>query len=447
MEASNYNIFRKTPKNNYVGVNLLTGALLKFKNQQQFKQALSIIKKPDSFPNLETNLIEIKNNLIKGGFIVKNRNEENNRIRARELLAQYGSKGLSITIINTFDCNFRCVYCYERHRKIYMNNKCMERILKFIGNQVKYRSTSPLSIAWYGGEPLLNLEIIRKLNSRIRDICIKNNCEFNSVMTTNGYLLKGRIAQILIDEFHLQKIMVTLDGPKEIHDKRRPLANGKGTYETIMENLLTFLEKKSNNTILKIRVNLDEENLDYLDDFLKNFPQKLRDNVIFEFESTSMLSTVPKGHYDKMFTPDKHPERVTKILTLYNRYINVDKTTKQVPFVFKPTKRWGTYCGVENLDSFVIGPRCRIYKCAAMVDEKDSIGKIDKEGKLVIDESKLANWTEWNPTNDIICGKCKFRPICHGGCKSKKKSKFPFCTQIKWSYKVYLDWFVDTYLE
>lgn len=95
----------------------------------------------------------------------------------------------------------------------------------------------------------------------------------------------------------------------------------------------------------------------------------------------------------------------------------------------------------------MIGPRCRIYKCAAMVDEKDSIGKIDKEGKLVIDESKLANWTEWNPTNDIICGKCKFRPICHGGCKSKKKSKFPFCTQIKWSYKVYLDWFVDTYLE
>lgn len=442
MEESNYNIFRKTSQGNYVVMNTLTGALLKFENIQQLEDAKKIINNPNIILNSDSEIEKIKDNLIKGHFLIGSKNQEEERLRTSEFLAQYASKGIALTILSTFECNFKCVYCYEEQRKIRLDAESAGRIIKYIENQTKYKSNSPLKIAWYGGEPLMDFEIIRELTSKIQDICKKNNCKLIPVMITNGYLLDEYIINIIINEFNLYRIMITIDGPEEIHDKRRPLINGGRTYKTILTNISKFIEKNKKTTV-KIRINLDNENIEYLETFLNELPKKIIDNVIFEFEHTSMLSTVSKAHYDKMFIPKDHSQKTKKVLHAYNKYINKNRNIQQIPYVFRPNRRWGTYCGVECLNSFVIGPQAEIYKCAAMVGEKDSIGKINIDGKLYIDEEKLANWVIWNIKSSTPCGVCRFRPLCHGGCKSKKISKYPACTQLNWSYKTFLDWFVD----
>ena len=103
-------------------------------------------------------------------------------------------------------------------------------IEKHLGG-VKY-----LSVAWFGGEPLVGMPVIESLSQRIIALCKEKNVQYSASIITNGYLLTKEVAEKL-KEYHVRSAQITVDGPKEIHDTRRPMANGQGTYDVIMEHL------------------------------------------------------------------------------------------------------------------------------------------------------------------------------------------------------------------
>ena len=144
-----------------------------------------------------------------------------------ELCETYqNSNYLSLTILPNEKCNFRCEYCYESLKQGQMNNETIDSIILFVKKNIhKYNS---LHVSWYGGEPLLSLDIIVKLSQKFIEICKEHKKYYFASITTNGYCLDLNTFKTL-RKCNVLSYQITLDGYKDTHDKQRPLFNQKGT--------------------------------------------------------------------------------------------------------------------------------------------------------------------------------------------------------------------------
>ena len=106
--------------------------------------------------------------LYQNGFIV---DEETNEISIGETTKNdvVNYPGLMLTIMPTEDCSFRCVYCYEDHKKGKMSKTVQNSIIKFVQKNIRYYTE--LNVGWFGGEPLDALDVIENLSKRLIDIC------------------------------------------------------------------------------------------------------------------------------------------------------------------------------------------------------------------------------------------------------------------------------------
>jgi len=144
----------------------------------------------------------------------------------------------------TEDCNFRCSYClygggYEHYRTHSGRTMSWETARAAIDDFLEHcrLSKNPV-ISFYGGEPLLNFELIRRCVVYGREQTQGRDVRFS--LTTNGSLLSGEVAKFLADEGFL--VLVSLDGPAAIHDRSRRTRGDEPTWRRVFSNLERFLE-------------------------------------------------------------------------------------------------------------------------------------------------------------------------------------------------------------
>lgn len=190
---------------------------------------------------LEKNISE----MISQGFLSSKRVEKMEH--SFSLLLPYVIKNRlsSITLQVTQQCNLRCEYCvysgsYNNriHDDKSMGFDIAKRGIDFLIENSS--ESNMINIGFYGGEPLLRPDFIIQCVEYAKEQAEGRNIFFN--MTTNGTLLKGKTADYMAEnDIH---ILVSLDGPEEIHDKNRKFAsNGKGTFKVIMENIAELKKK------------------------------------------------------------------------------------------------------------------------------------------------------------------------------------------------------------
>ncbi len=138
-------------------------------------------------------------------------------------------------------------------------------ILTFIKNIHKKDNLNSLKITWYGGEPLLNFDVIKHLSKKIKDFTTNNNILYKASIITNGYLLSYDYAKFL-SRHNVKIVQITLDGPQKIHDKRRRHKDNLGTYKVIIENIKNTANLFEN---IMIRFNVDKTNEMYLKDLIR----------------------------------------------------------------------------------------------------------------------------------------------------------------------------------
>lgn len=143
----------------------------------------------------------------------------------------------SITLCVTESCNLRCSYCTYGDRWNSSKQMSFETVQKAL-NLIDHENSKEIVIGFYGGEPLLSFSLIKKTIAYARDKFADTELLFN--MTSNGTLINQDIASFLIEEkIHL---LISLDGPQDIHDKSRKTAKGEGSYNKIMESLALLKE-------------------------------------------------------------------------------------------------------------------------------------------------------------------------------------------------------------
>ena len=120
-----------------------------------------------------------------------------------------------------------------------MNYEIAKEGIEYIFKIIKGRNKKEFALSFYGGEPLLNFENIK----RIVDFSKKlfNGWKLTFSITTNGTLINNEIIDFLISNDF--QILISIDGPKAIHDAKRIFPNGKGSFELIMNNLEKILKK------------------------------------------------------------------------------------------------------------------------------------------------------------------------------------------------------------
>jgi len=153
-----------------------------------------------------------------------------------------------LIIIATEDCNLRCKYCvfsgtYEhqrRHNHRYMDFATAQKAVDYYYHLLSEgRGRNPFqrpSIGFYGGEPLLNFQLIKKVVEYVDEMYDGDEFpDIQWVVTTNGTLLQDAVFDYLVR--HGFQIYLSLDGPKAVHDANRVFVNGKGTFDTIMRHI------------------------------------------------------------------------------------------------------------------------------------------------------------------------------------------------------------------
>jgi uncharacterized protein len=136
----------------------------------------------------------------------------------------------NVVAVMNLNCNFSCVYCYEGDRKnpnLRMSLDTADKLEKFILKNRK--DNDNVRIDFYGGEPLLDVPMIRYISEKMATMTQQNGKLYEFYLVTNGSLLTEKVLDTLIP-LGLRGIKITLDGPKDIHDKQRPYVHGKGSF-------------------------------------------------------------------------------------------------------------------------------------------------------------------------------------------------------------------------
>ncbi|MCP4217015.1 MAG: radical SAM protein [bacterium] len=164
-------------------------------------------------------------------------------------------KSMALSLVE--ECNFRCEYCvysgsYENervHQEKTMDaetaGKAIDFFLNFIDNPLRSRKDNNIFIGFYGGEPLLRFDLIKKMIERAEKLSRKKNLSkkfhIGFRLTTNGYLLHGEIVDYLKEKN--VTLDISLDGPSSEHDKFRKGKNGENTWATVMANIEALYNK------------------------------------------------------------------------------------------------------------------------------------------------------------------------------------------------------------
>ena len=164
------------------------------------------------------------------------------------------------------DCNLACKYCFAEEGEYHgrrelmsfeVGKKALDFLVKNSGNRVN------LEVDFFGGEPLMNWEVVKQLVEYGRSLEKPYNKKFRFTLTTNGVLLNDEIMEYLNKE--MSNVVISLDGRKEVNDRMRPFRNGKGSYDLIVPKFKKLAESR-NQTNYYIRGTFTRDNLDFSED-------------------------------------------------------------------------------------------------------------------------------------------------------------------------------------
>jgi len=415
MNYSGYNILSKIrDSENYFIVNLLTGNadILSEAEAEKIKALKNSSSEKDS-----DFLAELAD---KGYFADASDEASLFRNRYLDFLDSRDTDEIQIFFVTNYSCNFACSYCYQdqyNNPVLSLSDEIIDAFFMYVNEKFAGRKKY---ITVFGGEPLLNNSRQKELISRI--ICKANELNLELSFVTNGYALK-EYCEILSDG-RIREIQVTLDGTEKVHNSRRFLKGGNGTFSKIVEGIDECLKKGIN---INLRMVADRENID-------NLPELAEFAIKKGWTSSPLFKTQIGRNYELhhcQSTPDKLFDRIT----LYEHIYQLVKQNPQILGFYKPAYSVTKFLW-ENGELpdplFDSCPACktewafdytgRIYSCTATVGKEDeALGTFYPS--ISLDEELVQEWESRDVTSIRECHGCNLKLACGGGCGSVAKNK------------------------
>ena len=371
-----------------------------------------------------------KDTLEKRGYITLQTEDEEKEYFKRLATALFRKESMlrkGFTFLITYDCNFRCPYCFEKDIQKdgtaftkEMVDKAYQAILQIAPDE-RLRSRS---ITLYGGEPLL------KRNKNIISYIIEQGKElgFKFSAISNGYDLK--YYEDLLSPEDISFIQITIDGIRERYNQRRIHYQGYPTFDTIVENIGIALNK---GVAISVRVNADRNNIEDLEGLQTIFCDLgYTENPLFSINSALLRnysdSTEKAYQYfsQKDFIEWHKKHGLESTCQDYGLYRRIHAAIKQG----KPLSFRSTFCSAQT-GGFVFDPFGRIYTCWETVNQKEHcIGNYSLNNDIVWNEQVEERWRKTYLLENAICASCKYALLCGGGCPAQNLQKHR-CTHME----------------
>ena len=311
------------------------------------------------------------------------------------------------------DCNLACKYCFaeegEYHgRRALMSYEVGKKALDFlIANSGNRRN---LEVDFFGGEPLMNWQVVKDLVAYGREQEKIHNKHFRFTVTTNGVLLNDEIQEFINKE--MDNVVLSLDGRKEINDQMRPFRNGKGSYDLIVPKFQKLAESR-NQEKYYIRGTFTRNNLDFSNDIMHfadlGFKQMSIEPVVGDESDPYAIreEDLPKimEEYDKLAKMMIEREKEGKGFNFFHFMIDLNGG----PCVAKRLSGCGS--GTEYL---AVTPWGDLYPCHQFVGQDDFLmGNVD-DG--IVKPEIADDFRSCNVYSKDKCRNCFAKFYCSGGC-------------------------------
>ncbi len=328
------------------------------------------------------------------------------------------------------DCNLACKYCfaeegeYKGHRELMSYEVGKQAIDFLIANSGKRRN---LEIDFFGGEPLMNFQVVKDLVAYGRSLEEANNKKFRFTLTTNGVLLNDDVMEFANKE--MSNVVLSIDGRKEVNDRMRPSRNGKGSYDLIVPRYQKLAESR-NQTNYYVRGTFTHNNLDFSEDV------KHLADLGFKQISVEPVVALPEDAYS--ITEEDLPKLYEEYDKLAQLILEYKKEGKDFNFFHFMIDLSGGPCVAKRLSGcgsgteyLAVTPWGDLYPCHQFVGEAEFLmGNVYEGVKTpeLRDEFKLCN-----VYSKEKCKNCFAKFYCSGGCSA---NSFKFHGDINNTYDI-----------
>lgn len=320
-------------------------------------------------------------------------------------------KALCLHVAHT--CNLNCEYCFASQGKYHGDRALMsfevgKRAIDFLvensGNRVN------LEVDFFGGEPLMNFDVVKQIVAYSRSIEKEKNKNFRFTLTTNGVLVDDDVIEFANKECH--NVVLSLDGRKEVHDHLRKTINGQGSYDIVVPKFQEFVKKRGNKGYY-VRGTYTHNNTDFTNDIFHmadlGFTELSMEPVVCSPSDPYALTyddlPVLFDQYEILAKDMLRREKEGKPITFYHYMLDLTGG----PCIYKRISGCGS--GTEYM---AVTPWGELFPCHQFVgDPKYSLGDIFNGVKNteVQDEFKLCNAYAREDCKD-----CWAKLYCSGGC-------------------------------
>ena len=380
----------------------------------------------DSIKNeIDDNILKILESKYSKDDIIESYNElynlyENNQLFSKDdyepftkMMENSPIKAMCLNVAH--DCNLRCEYCFAAkgdfgQGRMLMPFEVGKKAIDFLIENSENRHN--LEVDFFGGEPLMNFDVVKQIVNYARSIENKFNKKFRFTITTNGLLLTDDKIEYINKE--MSNVVLSLDGRKEINDSLRITPNGKGSYDTIVPKYQKLVESRGDKDYY-VRGTFTKNNLDFTKDVLHM--------ADLGFEQLSIEPVVSDEKLDYSIKENDLPRVFEEYENLAKTIISKRKNKEffnffhfmidlnQGPCAIKRLRGCG--CGNEYI---AITPTGDIFPCHQFVgNDKWKMGNLfdntfNTELKSVFSKANVYTKSE--------CKNCWAKFYCSGGCNA-----------------------------
>ena len=311
------------------------------------------------------------------------------------------------------DCNLACRYCFaeegEYHgRRALMSYEVGKKALDFLvtnsGNRVN------LEVDFFGGEPLMNWQVVKDLVAYGRSLEKPHNKKFRFTLTTNGVLLNDEILEFANKE--MSNIVLSIDGRQNVHDYMRPFRGGQGSYERIVPKFQKVAESR-NQMDYYVRGTFTHHNMDFAEDVMH-----LAD---LGFKQISVEPVVADEKEDYALKPEDVPALLEEYDKLALELLKRQKEGKGVNFFHFMIDLQGGPCVAKRLSGcgsgteyLAVTPWGDFYPCHQFVGQEEFLmGNVD-DG--IVNTEIRDTFKTCNVYAKEKCKNCFAKFYCSGGC-------------------------------
>lgn len=348
-----------------------------------------ILSNPDQYITTHPTIIK---ELRQSGIIVEDDYDELSILRD-ERKKTIQSPIYKTLIIPTFDCNYKCWYCKQRHIPSQIDNAKLQLIIRHVKKYLIENDILEYNLSWFGGEPLTQPGIIDYITNELHLFCQDNDIIFTGSITTNGALLTPENI-LMLKRNHINFFQIAIDGDKKSHDNNKFDSINPSSFDLVLGNVVKLATIHEGAQIV-LRINHTPEvikDTHLVDEINERIPRKIRNRITIDLQHIWQID-------ERKFNIEHLKAIAQKIIATGYQL--------SASHVFD-------ICYVDRIHQNMIYYNGGVEKCDN-IPLNSLRGFIDENGDIIWKETP--SFLQYDVlSDDSPCSKCSYYPICYCGC-------------------------------